>query len=137
MVLLSYSKAMNSCTSGAPVVLYTKDVQVKALEELLELLIKNQSATGELSVCDYPGRVSLQVVVSSTIGEEDSRKSKSVNHGCQAATLFHPVGTCSLERTSVVTDTAGEKDVPIHITQLIHRKTCILRMLLNVDLTSL
>ena len=92
-----------------PVVIRTKDVQVKALEELLELLIENQSATAGLSIRDYPGRLSLQVTFSSTMGEEDGRKSKSVNHGYQAATLFHPLGTCSPERTSVVTDMAGEK----------------------------
>ena len=95
-----------------PVVLCTKDVQVKALEELLELLIESQSATAGLSICDSPNRLSLQVTFSSTMGEEDGRKSKSVNHGYQTATLFHPLGTCSLERTSIVADMAGEKDVP-------------------------
>ena len=53
------------------------------------------------------------------MGEEDCRKSECVNHGYQAATLFHPVGTCSPERTSVVTDTAG-KGCADHVTHATH-----------------
>ena len=74
--------------------------------------------------------------VISTISEEDSGMSKSVSHGYQAATLFHPVGTCSPERTSIVTDMAGKRRTN-HVMQLIHRRTCILRVLTNVDTISL
>ena len=70
------------------------------------------------------------------MSEEDRRKSKCVDHGYQAATLFHPVGTCSPERSSVVTDTTG-KGCGDHVTQLIHGKACILGVLTNVDTTSL
>ena len=124
-----------------PVVLCTKDVQVKGLEELLEsLLEKPVSYSWVVNDCTSAGTCILWTIladqvcklwplkVSSTVSEEDSRKSKCVDHGYQAATLFHPVGTCSPERTSVVTDTAG-KGSNYHVTQLIHRKACILRVL--------
>ena len=70
------------------------------------------------------------------MSEEDRRKSKCVDHGYQAATLFHSVGTCFPERTSVVTDKTG-KGCADHVTQLIHRKACILGVLTNVDMTTL
>ena len=132
-----------------PVVLCTKDVQVKALEELLESLIeKPVSYSWAVNDCTSAGTCILWTIladqvckfwplkVSSTVSEEDCRKFKSVNHGYQAAMLFHPVGTCSPERTSIVTNTAG-KGCADHVTQLIHRKACILRVLTNVDTTSL
>ena len=91
------------------VVLCTKVIQVKALEELLESLIeKPVSYSWVVNDCTSAGTCILWTIladqvcklwplkVSSTVSEEDSRKSKSVNHGYQAATLFHPVGSVPL-----------------------------------------
>ena len=108
--------------------------QVKALEELLESLVeKPVSYSWVVNDCTSAGTCILWTLmadqvckfwplkVSSTVSEEDRRNSKCVDHGYQAATLFHPVGTCSPERTSVVTDTAGKRCTD-HFTQLVHRK---------------
>ena len=132
-----------------PVVLCSKDIQVKALEELLESLIeKPVSYSWVVNDCTPAGTWILWTIladqvgqfwplkISSTVSEVNSWKPKRVNQGYQAATLLHPVLTRSPQRASIVRDTTG-KGCTNHVTQLIHRKACILRVLTNINTTSM
>ena len=112
-----------------PIVLCTKDVQVKALEELLESLVeKPVSYSWVVNDCMPMGTCIPRTIladqvckfwplkVSSTVGEENSWKSECVNHGYQAATLLHPVWTCSPERTNIVIHNWKRMYQPCHAT---------------------
>ena len=102
-----------------PVVLCTKDVQVKALEELLESLVeKPVSYSWVVNDCTSAGtwRQVCRPWLSSSYVVSSSRN------------VFLWENQCSDRHNWKCAN---------HVMQLIRRKACILRVLMNVDMTSL